>query len=425
MNKIYVFGAGNNAYGVISYIGSENVIAIIDNEEKKQGDNLMGIPIISLDEYIANNNGEQIVISAAIYNEIVNQLEENNVYNYSIAPMLVRGMATPTDIYRECELEQDKEIVIYGRNIVVDKFIDYIEQNYKELELKIIANYKDVLCCSDDFDKKTVVFKEDIDEEDRKFLSNFRFKYDAYDIMTNSRKEKIKKLSQYKNKYKNKKCVIVCNGPSLQMSDLEKLYDENICTFGCNLIFNIYSDTYWRPDFYVISEFGIYKTYYNEISKLRKVNKDMFVKGICETEFIKELDGVNYYYEDCRRKYYGNAIFSDDITKGVYSGYTVAYDMIQIAAYIGFTEIYLIGADFSYNGDAAQKGNHVYDSKFKDKRKTAGMTYIDCSINSMKVAKRYADSNGIKIYNATRGGKLEVFERKSFDEVLEKIDNNK
>ena len=99
--------------------------------------------------------------------------------------------------------------------------------------------------------------------------------------------------------------------------------------------------------------------------------------------------------------------------------------MIQIAAYIGFTEIYLIGADFSYNGDAAQKGNHVYDSKFKDKRKTAGMTYIDCSINSMKVAKRYADSNGIKIYNATRGGKLEVFERKSFDEVLEKIDNNK
>ena len=211
MNKIYVFGAGNNAYGVISYIGCENVIAIIDNEEKKQGDNLMGIPIISLDDYIDNNNGEQIVISAAIYSEIVNQLEENNVYNYSIAPMLVRGMATPTDIYRECELEQDKEIVIYGRNIVVDKFIDYIEQNYKELELKIIANYKDVLCCSDDFDKKTVVFKEDIDEEDRKFLSNFQFKYDAYDIMTNSRKEKIKKLSQYKNKYKNKKCVIVCN----------------------------------------------------------------------------------------------------------------------------------------------------------------------------------------------------------------------
>ena len=127
MNKIYVFGAGNNAYGVISYIGCENVIAIIDNEEKKQGDNLMGIPIISLDDYIDNNNGEQIVISAAIYSEIVNQLEENNVYNYSIAPMLVRGMATPTDIYRECELEQDKEIVIYGRNIVVDKFIDYIE----------------------------------------------------------------------------------------------------------------------------------------------------------------------------------------------------------------------------------------------------------------------------------------------------------
>ena len=37
MNKVYIFGAGNNAYGVVSYIGCENVIAIIDNEKKKQG----------------------------------------------------------------------------------------------------------------------------------------------------------------------------------------------------------------------------------------------------------------------------------------------------------------------------------------------------------------------------------------------------
>lgn len=94
MNKVYIFGAGNNAYGVVSYIGCENVIAIIDNEKKKQGDRLLGIPIISLNEYVAKNNNEQIVISAAIYNEIIIQLEERNIHNYSVAPILSRGMVS-------------------------------------------------------------------------------------------------------------------------------------------------------------------------------------------------------------------------------------------------------------------------------------------------------------------------------------------
>lgn len=92
-----------------------------------------------------------------------------------------------------------------------------------------------------------------------------------------------------------------------------------------------------------------------KIRDLKKDNNEVFVKGICEIEQMKELDGINYYYEDCRRKYYENEVFSDDIVRGVYSGYTVAYDMIQIAVYMGFSEIYLIGADFNYNGDAAQK----------------------------------------------------------------------
>ena len=35
-------------------------------------------------------------------------------------------------------------------------------------------------------------------------------------------------------------------------------------------------------------------------------------------------------------------------------------------------------------------------------------------------AKRYADEHDIKIYNTTRGGKLEVFERLEFDKVLVK-----
>ena len=39
-------------------------------------------------------------------------------------------------------------------------------------------------------------------------------------------------------------------------------------------------------------------------------------------------------------------------------------------------------------------------------------------ISAYKSAKKYADAHGIKIYNATRGGKLEVFERVDFDTLF-------
>lgn len=425
MKKVYLFGAGNNAFGVISYIGRENIIAIIDNEKKKQGDNICEIPIISLEEYIIKNDGGQIVITAAMYDEIIYQLEEKNIYNYSIAPMLVRGMASPQEIYKQCGLEKDKNITVFGNNILADKFIEFLDDNYKKMQLQIIRNVESENIKKIDFDKKVINFKEDIQEGEIEFLSKFREKYDAYEIVEQKRKEKMSKLTQFRNKYKNKKCFIVCNGPSLKISDLERLYDDKIYTFGCNLIFNLYSDTYWRPDFYVVCDFSLYKTYYDEISSLRNIGSEMFVKGICDIDGINELEGINYYYEGCRRKYNEDAMFSDDIAKVVYSGFTVAYDMLQIAVYMGFSPIYLIGADFNYNGNASSDGNHVYDYKVKDKRKMAGKSYSDVPVNSMNVARKYAECNGIKIYNATRGGKLDVFERKNLDDLFEELENDK
>lgn len=39
-------------------------------------------------------------------------------------------------------------------------------------------------------------------------------------------------------------------------------------------------------------------------------------------------------------------------------------------------------------------------------------------IEGFKVAKKYADEHGINIYNATRGGMLEVFPRVNLEDVV-------
>ena len=44
--------------------------------------------------------------------------------------------------------------------------------------------------------------------------------------------------------------------------------------------------------------------------------------------------------------------------------------------------------------------------------------YRELFFNAYKIAKKYAETHGIKIYNATRGGEMEVFERVDFDSLF-------
>ncbi len=47
-----------------------------------------------------------------------------------------------------------------------------------------------------------------------------------------------------------------------------------------------------------------------------------------------------------------------------------------------------------------------------------GEHIIDRSLFVYRLLKKYADRHGIKIYNATRGGNLEVFPRVQLEDVL-------
>ncbi len=428
MDKVYLFGAGINAYGVISYIGKENIIAIIDNEKKKQGRSILEVPIISFESYLnKKNSNNEIVITAAVYDEIIKQLKNSNIQNFSMAPMITAGsILNPNEIVKYCKSLES--IYLVGQNILTEKFCEYILKNKSDTKLYIVENEKKnsnlnkveyVQYESIPNDADIILFKEDLSSIDKKNIVKFKNVHDIYELKD---EKKYKRLKKYKDKYKGKKCFIVGNGPSLKISDLERIYKDKIDSFGLNLIYKIYSDTAWRPTFLAISDYTVYRAYYEELKKLD--TKSMFIRDFYQIEGTPAIKDINYFPSSGKRDYYDMQKFSNDITKNVYSGYTVMYDAMQIAIYMGFSEIYLIGADFSYLGDVIQQGNHIYDYKEKDKRDVSGTIHIDVSLNAFMIAKKYAEDNNIKIYNATRGGKLEVFERKSLDELFEEIENN-
>lgn len=427
MDKIYLFGAGINAYGIISYIGQENIIAVIDNNKKKQGMDILNIPIISFEKFLKKRSKREVVITAAIYDEIVMQLEKNNINNYSIAPMVTAGaILKPREIVDSCNIVDD--VYLFGQNILMEKFCEYVLDNQKNIKLYKIKfgqskqklndieyiNYKDV-----PYDANIIIFKENITAKDKSYLMRFKNIHDIYILKNFKRYEDLKK---YKGMYNNSRCFIIGNGPSLRIDDLNRICKDKICSFGLNLIYKIFSDTIWRPTFLTISDYTIYRSYYDELANMN--HESMFVRDFYEMEDTPHINGINYFPSSGRRAYYDKQLFSEDITKNVYSGYTVMYDALQIAIYMGFKDIYLVGADFSYFGEAIKQGNHIYDYKEKDRRNVSGTIHIDVSLNAFKMARRYAEENGIRIYNATRGGKLEVFERKNLDELFKEIEND-
>ncbi|EKN69388.1 hypothetical protein BABA_10021 [Neobacillus bataviensis LMG 21833] len=232
-------------------------------------------------------------------------------------------------------------------------------------------------------------------------------------IMGISRKGRYEKLKELKNKHTGERCFIVATGPSLTINDLEKLDHE--FTFSMNSICLAFQETDWRPTYYGIQDIGVFNKFEKYIEELDvecKFISDFISKQkpIPDDSFIYPHHLLNHTIPHPKYR----TKFSDDAFAVVYDGYSITYSLIQIAVYLGFKEIYLLGADCNY---ASNMNHHFKEYGIVD---PTFLSAGDRMISAYLEAKKYAEKNNIKIFNATRGGKLEVFERVNLDEVLSK-----
>lgn len=222
-------------------------------------------------------------------------------------------------------------------------------------------------------------------------------------------------IKAYKNKHLGERCFIVATGPSLTMEDLELIKNEY--SFGMNSIPKIFPRTIWRPTYFGIQDCNVYEKMQSTICDSYKSADNVFVSDSIADKFPIPENFMQFPYDAVYHdnylevdKYF--AKFSDDCYAIVYDGYSITYSLIQIAVYMGFKEIYLLGADCSYKRGAR---NHVADSGNDDKNEEKNH---DKMIVGYQKAKEYAELHGIKIINCTRGGMLEVYPRMQLEDVL-------
>jgi hypothetical protein len=228
-------------------------------------------------------------------------------------------------------------------------------------------------------------------------------------------------LQKYKDKHLGERCFIIGNGPSLKITDLEKLKNE--ATFASNKIFLAFEETSWRPMYYCSTDIKMIIENAKIIEHLEAEEKFIAISLIN----LKRIQGVLHFPFFNKPFYPHYPEFSSDISSVIFEGFTVTYAAIQLAAYMGFREIYLLGVDFNYPQSVNARGEVVlsdtkayFTEKYMEKKEFGKDYYfpnLERSLLAYKKAKEYADYHGIKIYNATRGGKLEVFPRVDFDSI--------
>lgn len=258
-----------------------------------------------------------------------------------------------------------------------------------------------------------------------RYLSKVAYNVLYAKVATKQKKENVdemKQLEKLKGIHSGKRCFIIGTGPSLTVADLELL--ENEITFGPNRIYELFEQTKWRPTYYINQDHNLIQTF---SEKIRNVDAEMVFLPV---EYKEKYQGDKYRFFVLKHKefYPKKAPFSKDITQFLAQGFTVTYGAIQIAAYMGFKEIYLLGIDHNYNISRDAKGRPVkngdnegnYSKGMKEYINMSNLPRVEETTVAFETAESISYKNGFRIYNVTRGGKLEAFERKQLEEVLGK-----
>lgn len=221
-------------------------------------------------------------------------------------------------------------------------------------------------------------------------------------------------MKHLKDRHLGERCILVCNGPSLNSMDLGFLKNET--SIGLNKIYLGFKKFRFYPKYYVA------------------VNEKVLIQSSSE---IEELTSVKFISDRCPGLFSQNALtnilktseytddFSFDPCDGVQEGYTVTYAALQIAFYLGFRKVIIIGMDhrFDYKGKPNEENllvgddiNHFSSGYFKG-HKWDNPDLVN-SERYYKIAKSVYEQNGREIIDATVNGACTVFKKMNYEQLF-------
>lgn len=245
------------------------------------------------------------------------------------------------------------------------------------------------------------------------------------------------RIKALRNCHAGRRAFVIANGPSLRVEDLDLLRNE--ITFASNKIFLAFDSTPWRPTYYFASD------------KLVGRNNAEIIRNLPLTKLLSDQireyvgsEGASIWLHELpvprnasprasSRNSAPSIPFSEDAMVGVYGGGTVVYPQLQVAYYMGITEVILVGLDFKFTVPeqtvttdirgyeralrSSGEVNHFHP-EYRKPGEIWGIPNLDVLRRSFTAGLEQYRAAGRTIINASRRSECDVFPRRALEEVL-------
>lgn len=224
------------------------------------------------------------------------------------------------------------------------------------------------------------------------------------------------KLQGWHGAFEGHRCVVIGNGPSINRMDLSCLKDEY--TFGMNRIYLKFEEWGFETDFLACVNDTVLDQFRDDFLKLELPKFFNWRHG---KHFADDPNSLLLHSKVGIKP-------NGDIVEGLFnSGFTVTNACLEIAYFMGFSEVVLIGVDHSYKHEKGHGGktivaegddqNHFHKDYFGKGVKWQ-LPNLSASEFAYQRMRDLYEKDGRRIIDATLDGKLKVFEKDEFANCL-------
>ena len=233
--------------------------------------------------------------------------------------------------------------------------------------------------------------------------------------------ENRKALRIFRDKHLGERCIIMANGPSLAKIDPSMLRGET--TFGLNRIYLMANVWDFLPTYYVCINELILDQFHHEITRL---TMPKFVNWNSRRYFTPEKRNTFFLRTRLNLK----DAFWTNIENPISSGGTVTYAALQIAYYMGFDQVVIVGLDHHYREKGtpnravvrgAEKDVDHFHPEYFPKGSVWQPPDLLRSELAYGLAREAYEKSGRQIIDATLGGKCEIFEKMELESIFDGV----
>ena len=229
--------------------------------------------------------------------------------------------------------------------------------------------------------------------------------------------ENRERLERFRGRHRGERCFVLGNGPSLAHMDLAPLRDE--VTFGTNRLYLMFEQMGFTPTYYTSTNALVLEQYHADIARLPMPR---FLSWNGRQHFAPQDDLMFIRTGLSLVDYFGT-----DATGTLCSGGTITFVALQLAYYMGFREVILIGLDHRFAGQgtpnrvevrtAERDQDHCHPDYFP-----AGSRWqlpdLRRSEQAYALARDAFAAAGGRVLDATVGGHCPVFVKVEYEALV-------